>query len=276
MNVSTEDADLFFRLMWPLQFYVKQRLQLLPHLNTLEAYRSAAAEEKLSARNALYANLNLLDDFVAENSAGFSADELAIIKSWRRLVQGNFYIERFLRSGAIFIGGENSSQVYSVLGLYDDIKDIFYASPLPIYVQAVLLPFKGRIVYDGLLSAYRVYFGSGIRGDLKETYMAAKQKGRIVETLEPGPAAVKKATPAKPLPDWQPTVNQIAETTKQLKGSRQAPVQSEAINLLKASATLAQAAISETENLDELWQLMQKAQRALNRLETTLHRAEQS
>jgi hypothetical protein len=275
MNVSTEDADLFFHLMWPLQFYVKQRLQLLPHLDTLEAYRSAAAEEKLAARNALYENLNLLDDFVTENPAGFSADELAIVKSWRRLVRGNFYIERFLRSGAIFIGGENSSQVYAVLGLYDEIKDIFYASPLPIYVQAVLLPFKGRIVYDGLLSAYRVYFGSGIRGDLKETYMAAKQKGRIVETLEPGPAAVKKAAPAKPAPDWQPTVNQIVETAKQLKGSRQAPVQSEAINLLKASATLSQAAVRDPDNLEELHNLLRKAQRALSRLETALYRAEQ-
>jgi hypothetical protein len=275
MNVSTEDADLFFHLMWPLQFYVKQRLQLLPHLNTLEAYRSAAAEEKLAARNALYENLNLLDDFVAENPAGFSAEELDIVKSWRRLVRGNFYIERFLRSGAIFIGGENSSQVYSVLGLYDEIRDIFYASPLPIYVQAVLLPFKGRIIYDGLLSAYRVYFGSGIRGDLKETYMAAKQKGRIVETLEPGAAAVKKAAPTKSAPDWEPTVNQIVETTKQLKGSRQAPLQSEAINLLKASATLAQAAVRDPDNLEELHNLLRKAQRALSRLETALYRAEQ-
>jgi hypothetical protein len=70
-------------------------------------------------------------------------------------------------------------------------------------------------------------------------------------------------------------VNQIVETAKQLKGSRQAPVQSEAINLLKASATLSQAAVRDPDNLEELHNLLRKAQRALSRLETALYRAEQ-
>lgn len=273
MKLSEEDADLFFRLMWALQFYVNQQLQVLPDVDSLEAYEAAATEDKLKVRNALYENLNLLDDFVTKNPAGLSADELAIVESWRQPVRGDFYIERFLKKGTIFIGGTTSPQVYLVHGLHDSLEDMFYSFPPPIRVQATLLPFKGRIIYDGLLNIYRIYFGGGIRGDLKETYMAAKQQGRIIETLERGAQPGREAPP-KPLPDWEPAVNQIAETAKQLKGSRQAPIQSQAINLLKASVTLTQAAVSDPDDLGSLHDLLHKAQRALARMETTLYRAE--
>jgi len=273
MKISEEDADLFFRLTWSLQFYVNQQLQILPDVDSLEAYEAVSTEDKLKVRDALYEHLKLLDDFVAENPADLSAEELANVKSWRQPVRGDFYIERFLKKGTIFVGGEKSSQVYLVLGLHDSLEDIFYGFPPPIRVQATLLPFKGRIIYDGLLNVYRIYFGGGIRGDLKETYMAAKQRGRIIETLEPGAQPVQEA-PAKPLPDWEPAVNQIAETARQLKGSRQAPIQSQAINLLKASVTLAQSAVSVPDDLENLHNLLHKTQRALARLETTLYRAE--
>ena len=273
MKVTDEDADLFFRLMWALQFYVNQQLQILPDVDSLEAYEAIPMEEKLEVRNALYENPNLLNDFVTKNPAGLSADELAIIESWRQPVRGDFYIERFLKKGSIFVGGTTSSQVYLVLGLHDTLEDMFYGFPPPIRVQATLLPFKGRIVYDGLLNVYRIYFGSGIRGDLKETYMAAKQQGRIIETLEPG-ALPQKEAQSKPLPDWEPVVDQIMQTVKQLNGSRQAPIQSQAINLLKASVTLTQVAVGDPDDLENLHNLLQKTQRALARLETTLYRAE--
>jgi hypothetical protein len=34
---------------------------------------------------------------------------------------------------------------------------------LPVLVKGVLLPINRRIVYDGLLSSYRITFGPGIR-----------------------------------------------------------------------------------------------------------------
>ncbi|HEX6386518.1 MAG TPA: hypothetical protein VF177_17745 [Anaerolineae bacterium] len=273
MKLSEEDADLFFRLMWSLQFYVNQQLQILPEVDSLEVYEAASTEDKLKVRSAVYENLNLLDDFVAGNPAGLSAGELAIVESWRQAVRGDFFIERFLKKGTIFVGGPAPSRVYLVLGLHDSLQDMFYSLPLPIRAQATLLPFKGRIIYDGLLSVYRIYFGGGIRGDLKETYMAAKQQGRIIETLEPGAGPAEEAPP-KPLPDWEPAVNQIAETARQLKGSRQAPIQSQAIDLLKASVSLTQAAVSDPDDLENLHDLLQKTQRALARLETVLYRAE--
>ena len=154
MKLSTEDADLFFDLMWSLQFFVKRKLGLVPEITTLAAYRAAAQDKKMLVRQALYDNISLIDAFVQENPERLPADRLASVESWQRFVAGEFYIERLLKRHAIFIGsGDN---VYAVLALYDSFRDIFAGRPLPIFVKAVLLPFKGKIVYDGLLESYNL------------------------------------------------------------------------------------------------------------------------
>ena len=67
--------------------------------------------------------------------------------------------------------------------------------------ETVLLPFKGMIVYDGLMSSYRISFGPGIRRRLNESFKEAKARHGIVTSLpmskEPLPA---KAPKAKPVP----------------------------------------------------------------------------
>jgi hypothetical protein len=70
-----------------------------------------------------------------------------------------------------------------VLGLIDGLEEVVPAYDLPRMVDAVLLPFKGWIIYDGLLQGYNISFGGGIRSDLNHTYMTAKQKDRIITTM---------------------------------------------------------------------------------------------
>jgi len=274
MKLSPENAELFYKLMWPLQFYVNQQRQIFPHVDSLEAYIACPQADKFQVRNALYENIGLLDAFVAENPAHLSADELAIVQSWKRFVAGDFYIVRFLKKAAIFVESSAPSRVYAVLGLTDSLEEVFYGRKPPVWVQTVLLPFRGRIVYDGLLNVYNIYFGAGIRGNLKEIYMAAKQNRRIIETLEPErQPPKKKRAPRKPPPDWRPVVDELVKTAEGLKGGR-SPVQSPAFSVLKASARLAQAAVHDPDDLDAVWEMGRRVQRALRRLETVLDRAE--
>ena len=272
MKLSPEDANLFYKLMWPLQFYINQQRQIIPHLSSLEEYIESQ-QDKTQVRNAIYENIGLLDAFIAENPAHLSDDELAIVQSWKRFVAGNFYIVRLLKKTNIFVDSSDPPRVYAVLGLMDSLQDIFYHRKPPIWVQTVLLPFKGKIVYDGMLSVYNMYFGPGIRGNMKEIYMAAKQNRRIIETLEPERQPKKRET-RKPLRDWRPVVDELVKTAGKLKGGP-SPVQSPAFSLLKASARLAQAAVHAPDDLDALWKLEGSVRRALRRLETVLDRAEQ-
>lgn len=276
MILSPPDVALFYKLMWPLQFYVNQKLNILPNVTSVETYaKDYDFEAKLPVRNALYEKPELIDAFLDENPAQFNEGELALVWGWKNFVAGDFYIERYLKQGTILINSGKRPQVFLVLGLTNSLEEIFqhYQRP-PILVKTVLLPFKGQIIYDGLFHTYSVFFGGGIKGDLKETYLAAKQNQRIITTLEPGrPAQKMEMTHRKPLADWRPEVDELVKAANKLKGD-QLPFQGEVFSLLKASALLAQAVTHNPDDLDSLWKLYKRVNNALRKVEAALYRAE--
>ena len=275
MKLSRQDADLFFTLMWPLQFFVQQRLHILPDVDTLQAYIACPSDRKLQVRQALYEHIDLIDAFLQENPQHFSEDTLAIIAAWKHYQAGDFYIERFLKTHAIFIASDN--KVYAVLALHDAFEDMFHRRQLPIFVKAVLLPFKGKIIYDGLLQGYNLFFGRSITTDLKETYLAAKQQGHIIASL-PADALVPPASrPQTPSRNWRPEVDALAAQAQKLRaGSGQSAVLSPTFALVKASIELAQCAVATPNDLTTLWKALNKVGRAMGKVETTLERAERS
>ncbi|MDH3605025.1 MAG: hypothetical protein OEU26_35965 [Candidatus Tectomicrobia bacterium] len=273
MKVSAEEAELFFNLLWPLQFFVNQRLQLFPDLETLDDFKASPIERRLEIRNAVYENAELIDAFIQENPAHLSADHLAIVAEWKRFAAGDFYIERFLKKYAVFIGSDD--RVYAVLGLYDAFDDMFHPRELPRYIKTVLLPFQGKIVYDGLMQGYNMFFGRGISSRLKETYMAAKQNDRIIESLSPQPAKAKAKAKRKAAKDWRAEIEELAAKAKPLRaGADQPAVVRPAFSLVKASVELAQLAVSNPDDTDSLWKALRKINRAAGQLDTTLHRAD--
>jgi len=176
-----------------------------------------------------------------------------------------------LKKYAVFI---HDNKVYGVLALHDSFDEIIHPSALPFYVKAVLLPYKGKIVYDGLLQSYSVFFGGGIKANLKEDYMAAKQNGRIIETLEqnktaqlPGPTLVSKSQLAE--------LEKLAAQINKLRSKADSPpLQSPTFRLLKASAELTRYAADRPEDLDALWKQLDKVIKAANQVKNVLRRAE--
>ncbi|MBM3188136.1 MAG: hypothetical protein FJZ90_05375 [Chloroflexi bacterium] len=185
-------------------------------------------------------------------------------------MSGTFQIYRLLKKHAIFIG--EKGQVYGVLGLLDNLEDVLLWRPLPVMAKAVLLPFKGQIIYDGLMITYSIYFGSGIRSTLHEAYMAAKQSGRIITSLEPDVVREERPARRKPEKDWGPLLDDLVQTAEGIKGGP--AVQSSAFGVLRASARLAQAAAHRPQEHEELRRLAQNVAAALTRLRTALEREE--
>lgn len=272
MNLSREDADLFFKLMWAAQFYINDHLKLIPEAPSVEVYKTLPQEKKVTVREALYQHIDLLDSFIAENPANLTPAELAIVSGWKGFVADDFYILKFLKRYTIFVSAKNE-KVYAVLGLYDTIEDIFYGRRPPILIRTVLLPFKGRIIYDGLFHGHNIFFGPGIRGDLDEAYQRAKQNGRIIESLEPDTTTATTKKPPKVVQDWRPTLDELVKTTEKLRQA-ETTIQSKAFGLLKASAKLAQAAAYDPDNLDELYRLTRRVESTFNQLANALDRAD--
>ncbi len=164
-------------------FFVNQRLKVLPQrIRDADQFSVLSPEKRLAVRDAFVEELDLIENFIDENPANFSFDELEIIKSWHELVVGEFFILRYLKKYTVFLSLEDPPIAFGVLALTQTFEELV-GPHLPVMTRTVLLPFEGKIVYDGLLSGYPISFGAGIRRNLKESYETAKKRQGIVTSL---------------------------------------------------------------------------------------------
>jgi len=200
MLLEPHELVLFFKLHRALMFFVNQRLNVIPNKPaTPEEFAALSPEVRVKVRDALNAHLELIESFANENPAHFSDDELDIVRSWRHLVHGKFYVFRELKKYTVFLSTTSPAIAYGVLALSQPFEDLI-GPYLPVLTQTVLLPFKDRIVYDGLMSSYNISFGPGIRRSLNESFKEAKARHGIVTSLpmskEPLPPKLLKIKPA--------------------------------------------------------------------------------
>jgi len=158
MILTPEEAKLYYELHWALLAHANRRLGIIPDSATIDDILAlSTTEKKMYVREALYEDPDTLESFITENPEGLSADELAIVASWRHRVSGDFYIARYLKRYTVFLSTTEPERLYGVLGLVDSIEDIFAGRPLPIYVQAVLLPFHLPVLQGFLFPALFVF-----------------------------------------------------------------------------------------------------------------------
>jgi hypothetical protein len=181
MRLPASEVELFYKLHPALLFYAKQQLGLSRQVTTIPQVLSMPEEERYELRSALYENVHLIDAFIRENPQRFSAEELAIVDSWKHFVHGQFYVFRHLKRYTIFLDADSPPRAYGVLALHDDFADLF--PHVPILLETVLLPFKTHITYDGQCRYYNIFFGGGITRRLHDSYQLAKAQAGIITTL---------------------------------------------------------------------------------------------
>ncbi len=181
MKLSAEDADLFYKLNLALLAFTNKKLKLCPGAETPETVKQLPLDEKVVIRSALWEDDDLIESFLKENPFELSPEEMDIVRSWKHRVKGRFILVNHLKIHSILLH-DNEQIAYGVLGLQDDLETVV-GPDLPKIVETVLLPFRDRIVFDGLASIYRVSFGKGFRAGIKDSYQQAKAKYGIVTSL---------------------------------------------------------------------------------------------
>ena len=205
MLLEPQDAQLFFKLHRTLMHFVNQRLQVVPDINSPEEFATLPPEIRLKVREAFLDESDLIEVFVDQNPANLGDDELDIVLSWRHQVAGDFYIIRELKNYTVFLSTDKQAIAFGVLALTQPFEEMI-GPYLPVMTQTVLMPFRDKIVYDGLMNNYRISFGPGIRRSLNESFKEAKERYGIVTSLPisaapllPNPAKAKERVRKQPL-----------------------------------------------------------------------------
>lgn len=269
MKLSKQDSDLFFNLMWAIQFYVNQKNGIIPGINNVTEYSICSSTQKKPVRDLLFQNISVIDDFINEKPKDLTGAEIEIIRSWKNYLSGEFIVERLLNKHAVFIKDQN---VYAVLGLQDSFFDVLGKKSTPVYVKTVLLPFKGQIIYDGLLEPYNISFGGGIKAALKDTYLAAKERSLIITDLlapiQPNP----KPKTQNYKKELQKLSAELAEMSKKLDQSKSNEAVSKLVfDLLSASIEFSSQMISSSKDFSNARKKFMKVKRAVNRLDNIFY-----
>ena len=180
MRLSPEEVALFYKLYPALLLFTNERLNL-EDIDTADQLMHLPVEKRWAIRESLFENSKLIEEFVESNPEGFPQQELDIVLSWKNFTKGKFYLLRQLKKYAIFLSFGNDTKAYGVLAIADLFTEL--VPFMPIMVDTVLLPFRGKIIYDGLLSSQSIYFGSGIKRSLNDSYNEAKAKYGIITSL---------------------------------------------------------------------------------------------
>ena len=186
MLLPAEETARFYRIWFALLNYVNAQRRLVASFPAAPGEATIPPADAVVLRDALWADDALRDRFIADNPAGLPPADLALVASWRHRLAGNFFIERYLKRHAIFLSETTPVRAYGVLGLVSPLEEIV-GPTLPVYAQAVLLPFEGRIIHDSLLRPYPLLFGPGIRGDLRAAYRDAQEREGVITSLLPAP-----------------------------------------------------------------------------------------
>ena len=232
-KLSQSDVTLFYDIFFNLLDFINKRDRiipsLLPTIHSFTGTNSLDPAEIKQIASVVWTNpVKEIDAYLAMADSAKDSDERddrdsnendsdkrEILQSWKHCVNGQFFIERHLKSGSVFIGRpetpdtadttdngnngnkdnrsvisaakkeDNHDSVFLVCGLNSSIEEMFPSDyfPLPVIVKATLLPFKGRIITDGLVQRYNIFSGGGVKKMLRETYSEAKINGRIITSL---------------------------------------------------------------------------------------------
>lgn len=181
MILSETDGKLFYQLWFPLLGYASCAFGFVESASELVTPSGVDAIVARMAADELWNHVEIIDDYLAQRN-DLPAEHQEIINSWKRRVRGNFFLERHLKHGSILIDAEENT-VYQVKGIISSWKEMMGSYPLPVYLEATLIPFQDVIIPDGLIIPKPFRFGKSVKQSLVERYQEAKRAGEIIRNL---------------------------------------------------------------------------------------------
>jgi len=209
MHLTQKEIEQFYKLWYALIYGVNKIHKVLPSFNkpVYGTNVDVSQEQFCAIRDEMWNNPQWIDEFLKMHDDGeFTESERAIIYSWRKkFVRSRFVIMKHLAKYSVLMsfGDEKETKLYGALGISDSFKDMC-DSYAPIMVDAVLLPFGEKIIFDSFIASYNISFGSGMRASLKDTYDEVKFSNGIITSLADGAVAEvskPKAAPRNKVPD---------------------------------------------------------------------------
>lgn len=182
MLLSIEDRKLFFKLNLGLLHFSGRIARVIPEDTDFRQFSKLDIQVKGECRKVLWENEYLIDEYIAYTGDDLTEAEIKILEGFKRKVSGDFVILKCLTNYAVFLNIE-SNGFYAVKALSDPFTHILPRFPA-IVSEVVLLPFMGKIIYDGFFYPTEIYYGTNLKDAINAEYKEAKKNRAILEQID--------------------------------------------------------------------------------------------
>ncbi len=149
-HLNEQEATLFYELYYSLLEYVNDKYKVCENVDRILNQRISILDI-LEIRKCFVEHKEIIDEFIVECKSFFSDDEIEIIKGFKDFIYGYFMVIKYEEDYTLFMNGK---EIYGAIGTHINVSDDVLDINLPVYANWMLLPYKGKIVWDGLLYQY--------------------------------------------------------------------------------------------------------------------------
>lgn len=182
-QLSADECKLFYEIWYGLMGYVNEWKNVVRAKIKPEYPNPVSDVIVHKVREVLWENPELIDEYIRETE--LPQEKIEILKLWRtNHKKGMFFILEYQPEYAVIIGTneQGEDRLYGVKGISNAIANTLHRE-LPAQIETVLLPFKGKIIYDSFISTMQVKYAEGARETFRKMYDKAIKHG-IIDSLE--------------------------------------------------------------------------------------------
>ena len=182
-QLSPEECRLFYETWYGLMGFVNDRKNVIK-AKIMPEYPNAVSDMKIhKVREVLWEKPELIDEYISESE--LPQQKIDILKLWRtNHKKGMIFILEYQQEFAVGIAldAQGEDRLYGIKGISSSMENALRRN-LPTQIETVLLPFKGKIIYDSFMSSMAVGYAEGAKAAFREMYDKAIEHG-IITSLE--------------------------------------------------------------------------------------------
>ena len=182
-QLNSEECRLFYEIWYGLMGFVNELMGVIKAKIKPE-YPNAVSDMMVhKVREVLWKKPELIDEYI--NETELPQEKIDILKLWRtKHKKGMIFILEYQPEYAVAIAPneQGEDRLYGIKGISNSVSNTLRRG-LPAQIETVLLPFKGKIIYDSFISSMSIGFGEGAKAAFHEMYDNALEHG-IITSLE--------------------------------------------------------------------------------------------
>ncbi len=165
--ISKKDVKLFYKIYFALleftnkKYKMNNKVKIYNH-NGINPYEIKDIVDKY------WENKDTVTlEFCLANPYKFNKEELKLASEFKKGIRSMFFISRYEVEYTAFM---EKDKIYMVKGLNDNIDNIIPYKELPYITITSIIPFKGNLVYDGMLLGIDIKMGNEFDEIIEKEY----------------------------------------------------------------------------------------------------------